>query len=59
MADADLSRAVRFGLFELDLRASELRKNGVKIKLQEKPLGFASRRARAGRHRFAGRLGHL
>ena len=37
MADADLSRAVRFGLFELDLRASELRKNGVKIKLQEQP----------------------
>lgn len=31
MADADLSRAVRFGLFGLDLRASELRKNGVKI----------------------------
>jgi hypothetical protein len=25
MADADLSRTVRFGLFELDLRASELR----------------------------------
>src|ERR1700751_2721576 len=37
MADADLSRAVRFGLFELDLRASELRKNGAKIKLQEQP----------------------
>ena len=29
------SRIVRFGLFELDLRAGELRKNGVKIKLQE------------------------
>jgi TolB-like protein/DNA-binding winged helix-turn-helix (wHTH) protein len=37
MSDADLSRAVRFGLFGLDLRASELRKNGVKIKLQEQP----------------------
>ncbi len=29
---------VRFGVFELDLRAGELRKNGVKIKLQEQPL---------------------
>jgi len=37
MADADLSRRVRFGLFEVDLRACELRKNGVKIKLQEQP----------------------
>jgi TolB-like protein/Tfp pilus assembly protein PilF len=29
---------VRFGVFELDLRAGELRKQGVKIKLQEQPL---------------------
>jgi DNA-binding winged helix-turn-helix (wHTH) protein len=29
---------LRFGAFELDLRAGELRKNGVKIKLQEQPL---------------------
>src|SRR5881397_3608518 len=29
---------VRFGSFELDLRAGELRKQGVKIKLQEQPL---------------------
>ena len=29
---------VRFGAFELDLRAGELRKNGAKIKLQEQPL---------------------
>src|SRR5579864_4752366 len=28
---------VRFGLFELDLRAGELRKSGIKIKLQEQP----------------------
>src|SRR5262249_42343561 len=28
---------VRFGLLEVDLRADELRKNGVKIKLQEQP----------------------
>ena len=30
-------RAVRFGVFELDLRAGELRKSGVKIRLQEQP----------------------
>jgi len=28
---------VQFGVFELDLRAGELRKQGLKIKLQEKP----------------------
>ncbi len=33
-----LSQPVRFGLFEVDLRAGELRKQGVKIKLQEQPL---------------------
>jgi DNA-binding winged helix-turn-helix (wHTH) protein len=27
----------RFGVFELDPRAGELRKNGVKLKLQEQP----------------------
>jgi DNA-binding winged helix-turn-helix (wHTH) protein len=30
-------QSVRFGTFELDLRAGELRKQGVKIKLQEQP----------------------
>jgi Tol biopolymer transport system component/DNA-binding winged helix-turn-helix (wHTH) protein len=30
-------RSVRFGLFELDLDARELRKSGVRIKLQEQP----------------------
>jgi len=30
-------RAVRFGLFELDLDGRELRKSGVRIKLQEQP----------------------
>ena len=29
---------IRFGTFELDVRAGELRKRGVKIKLQEQPL---------------------
>ena len=31
-------RIVRFGLFELDLAAGELRKNGAKLRLQEQPL---------------------
>ena len=31
------SQTLRFGLFEVDLRAGELRKNGVKLKLQEQP----------------------
>ena len=30
-------RTLRFGIFELDLAASELRKNGVRIRLQEQP----------------------
>jgi TolB-like protein/DNA-binding winged helix-turn-helix (wHTH) protein/Tfp pilus assembly protein PilF len=29
--------AIRFGVFEVDLRAGELRKQGVKVKLQEQP----------------------
>src|SRR5215831_27901 len=29
--------AVQFGIFEVDLRAAELRKRGVKVKLQEQP----------------------
>ena len=28
---------VRFGVFELDLAAGELRKNGAKLRLQEQP----------------------
>ena len=32
------SEPVRFGLFEVDLRAGEVRKQGVKIKLQEQAL---------------------
>ena len=31
------ARIVRFGVFEVDLRTRELRKNGLKIKLQEQP----------------------
>src|SRR2546426_7493191 len=38
MQGADPSRgAVRFGVFEVDLRVGELRKRGVKIKLQDQP----------------------
>src|ERR1700693_2730191 len=32
------SGPVRFGAFEVDLRTGELRKHGIKIKLQEQPL---------------------
>ena len=31
------SRIVRFGVFEIDLAAGELRKNGAKLRLQEQP----------------------
>ena len=34
---ASSSRSIRFGSFELDLRAGELRKEGFKIRLQEQP----------------------
>ena len=33
-----LQQLIRFGVFEVDLRAGELRKQGVKVKLQEQPL---------------------
>jgi TolB-like protein len=32
------TRPLRFGSFELDLRAGELRKEGVKVKIQEQPV---------------------
>jgi DNA-binding winged helix-turn-helix (wHTH) protein/tetratricopeptide (TPR) repeat protein len=34
---SQLPRIVRFGNFEIDVRAGELRRNGVKLKLQEQP----------------------
>jgi len=37
MANANEPQIIRFGLFEVDLRAGELRKNGVKIRLQQQP----------------------
>jgi TolB-like protein/DNA-binding winged helix-turn-helix (wHTH) protein len=36
-APADKSRVVRFGVFEVDLKEAELRKSGLRIKLQEQP----------------------
>jgi Tol biopolymer transport system component/DNA-binding winged helix-turn-helix (wHTH) protein len=39
MADPELvSHVVHFGAFEVDLRSGELRKHGLKIKIQEQPL---------------------
>lgn len=41
-------KLARFGLFELDLSAGELRKNGAKLRLQEQPfqvLAFLLERA--------------
>ena len=39
MAETPTSAAqvIRFGVFEVDLQAAELRRNGVKVKLQEQP----------------------
>ena len=34
---SDATQFLRFGVFEVDLRAGELRKNGRKLKLQEQP----------------------
>lgn len=37
-APASSTHRVQFGVFELDLQGAELRKSGVKLKLQEQPL---------------------
>lgn len=37
------SRTLRFSVFEVDLRAAELRKHGVRIKLQDQPFRILSR----------------
>ena len=34
------ARVLGFGVYELDLHAGELRKNGIKLKLQQKPLAL-------------------
>ena len=35
--ESSKSKAIRFGVFEVDLRAGELRKDGLKVRLQEQP----------------------
>jgi TolB-like protein/DNA-binding winged helix-turn-helix (wHTH) protein/Flp pilus assembly protein TadD len=37
LEDDHVRRRLRFGVFELDLRAGELRKHGIRIRLQEQP----------------------
>ncbi|MGC2265260.1 MAG: winged helix-turn-helix domain-containing protein, partial [Candidatus Acidiferrales bacterium] len=37
MPTADRNRKARFGAFEADLRAGELRKHGIRLKLQDQP----------------------
>src|SRR5579859_4851456 len=36
-ATSDSHRSLRFGVFEVDLRAAELHKHGVRIRLEEQP----------------------
>ena len=38
MPESNAASFIRFGTFELDVRARELRRRGLKIKLQEQPL---------------------
>src|SRR5215469_12070995 len=38
----EASRTRRFGVFELDLHAGELRRGGVKVKIQEQPFQVLS-----------------
>ena len=42
MDHASVPRSVRFGIFEVDLRAGELRKGGLRIRLQEQPFQVLS-----------------
>jgi TolB-like protein/DNA-binding winged helix-turn-helix (wHTH) protein len=37
MANPNDSQLIRFGLFEVELRSGELRKNGARVKLQQQP----------------------
>ena len=36
--ESQLPRVIRFGIFEVDVHSGELRRSGVKLKLQEQPL---------------------
>ena len=42
MEHATVPHSVRFGIFEVDLRAGELRKGGLRIRLQEQPFQVLS-----------------
>ncbi len=42
MASDNGTRPVQFGIFEVDLRGGELRRNGAKVKLQEQPFQILS-----------------
>ncbi|HXZ78817.1 MAG TPA: winged helix-turn-helix domain-containing protein [Terriglobales bacterium] len=50
MPEVSQSRVIRFGQFELDAQAGELRKNGVRLRLQQQPFQvLAELLANAGR----------
>jgi hypothetical protein len=58
MGEAALSsRSVRFGTFEVDLHAGELRKGGLKVKLTGQP--FSGSRHSAGAPRPGGDPGRI
>jgi DNA-binding winged helix-turn-helix (wHTH) protein len=37
MPGSEVSRIIRFGMFEIDLHSAELRRNGLKVRLQAQP----------------------
>jgi len=37
MPGSEIDRIIRFGMFEIDLHSAELRRNGLKVRLQEQP----------------------
>src|SRR5215475_12836593 len=37
MPSSEIGRIIRFGMFEIDLYSAELRRNGLKVRLQEQP----------------------
>jgi DNA-binding response OmpR family regulator len=47
------STHVRFGVFELNLRTRELRKRGIKIKLQHQPFAILEMLVERGRSGLA------
>ena len=49
------SRVLRFGTFELDLAAGELRKSGRKVRVQEQPFQCSRRWSRSREKSLLGR----